>query len=766
MDTERIPHPLTTLIGRTDLLAEVGSLLRDPAVRLVTLTGAGGSGKTRLALELADRAASDPSSTGPFILVSLADVATPDRVPLAILRRLGRSEDPGRSALSTIRDEIAERAAVLVLDNFEHVIDAAPHIATLLAGTPNLTILVTSRVRLRLRGEREVVVPPLTLSNRTRRASDSPIADSDAVQLFVERARQIRSSFALDTVSRSQVIEICERLDGLPLAIELAAARLNVLSVTQLRERLSGRLDLLGDGPRDLPARQQTMRAAIAWSIDLLSDQERQVLATLAVFVGGFSLTAAEAVGPADQDVFPVIASLVEKSLVRRIDRDEDVAEMSPRFALLETIRTFALELLHATSTEPDVRRRHAGFVLGIAKAAETGLVDRDHVAWLDRLETEADNIRAALRWTIDHQESDLARRIGGSLWLWWCLRGALHEGRSWLGLILALPSGSDADADLAKVLTGAGALAELQGDDDSAEGLLDDAISRAVFVGDHRTDAMARLFRGLVAFDRGDLGATRSYAEASLDAFTRLDDSWGTALALAELGMVDLRAGDGNRASERLIRSRDLFRAFGVTWGVAMTTANLGLTALERHDFRRCEALLIEALALFHTVGDRWGTAMYLDSLARAAREDGRLERAATLFGAHAALCEAIGVGVKPLYLGGYHWNIESAREGLGDQRFSHAFAMGHGMSIEQTIAYAAAPRSNDPALTSNAVLSPREIDVLRLITRGQSDRQIAETLFISVRTVSTHASSIFAKLAVGSRTAAATAALTRGLI
>lgn len=766
MDTERIPHPLTALIGRTELLAEVGSLLRDPSVRLVTLTGAGGSGKTRLALELADRAGRDPSSDAPFILVSLAEVSTPDGVPLAILRSLGRLEDPGRAALSTIRDEMAERASVLVLDNFEHVIEAAPHIAMILAGAPNLTILVTSRVRLRLRGEREVVVPPLALPSRGRRASEPTIADSDAVQLFVERARQIRSSFVLDPVSRTQVIDICERLDGLPLAIELAAARLNVLSVTQLRERLSGRLDLLGDGPRDLPARQQTMRAAIAWSVDLLSEQERQVLATLAVFVGGFSLTAAETVGPADQDVFSVIASLVEKSLVRRIDRDEDDSEESPRFALLETIRTFALELLHASSTEPVVRRRHAGFVLGLAETAETGIVGRDHAAWLDRLETEAGNVRAALRWTIDHHESDLARRIGGSLWLWWGLRGALHEGRRWLGMILALAADAGTDANMAKVLTGAGALAELQGDDDAAESLLDDAIARAVFIGDHRTSAMARLFRGLVAFDRGDLGATRSYADASLDAFTRLNDSWGTALALAELGMVDLRDGDGNRASERLVRSRDLFRAFGVTWGVAMTTANLGLTALERHDFRRCESLLIEALALFHTVGDRWGTAMYLDSLARAAREDGRLERAATLFGAHAALCEAIGVSVKPLYLGGYHWNIELAQDGLGDQRFSDAFAMGRGMSIEQTIAYAAAPQSNDSAPSSTAALSPREIDVLRLITRGQSDRQIAETLFISVRTVSTHASSIFAKLAVGSRTAAATAALTRGLI
>jgi len=315
-------------------------------------------------------------------------------------------------------------------------------------------------------------------------------------------------------------------------------------------------------------------------------------------------------------------------------------------------------------------------------------------------------------------------------------------------------------------VLTGAGALAELQGDDDAAEILLDEAMALAVTVDDHRTAAMAGLFRGLVAFDRGDLAATRAYADASLDAFVRLSDSWGSALALAELGMVALREGEQDRAISLLMRSRDLFRSFGVTWGVGMTTANLGLAALDRRDYPRCEALLIEALALFHTVGDRWGIAMYLDSLARAARESGKLERAATLFGAHAALCESIGVSVKPLYQSGYRWNIESAREGLGDQSFAVAFAAGRSMSVETTIAFAAQPPSSGATLPEGPNLSPRELDVLRLITRGQSDRQIADTLFISARTVSTHASSIFAKLAVGSRTAAATAALTRGLI
>jgi predicted ATPase len=447
-----LPEQLTSFVGREAELAEVRRLL--DRTRLLTLTGAGGSGKTRLALDVAAQLLGE-FGDGAFF-VDLSSVTDPVLVPAVVARALRVPELPGRPILESLRDHLRDKELLLVVDNFEQVAEAGAVLEELLTTAPGVKVLVTSRVALALRGEQELVVPPLQLPHPQRLADADAVGRSEAVRLFVERAQAVRPEFRLTDQNAPAVAEITARLDGLPLAIELAATRTRVLTPEQMLPRLQQRLSMLTSGARTLPDRQRTLRDAIAWSYDLLEEAERRLFARLSVFAGGWTLESAEAVCDPEGlglDALDGLASLVGQSVVVRTEP----AEGQPRFSMLETIREFGQERLAEDGDLEQVRRRHAEHFLDPALAAEPHLTGADQGEWLDRCDLEQANLRAALRWAADAGQADRAQEAAGALWRFWQQRGHLTEGRRRLEELLALPLGREPTPARAKALAGAG---------------------------------------------------------------------------------------------------------------------------------------------------------------------------------------------------------------------------------------------------------------------------------------------------------------------
>jgi predicted ATPase len=614
-------------------------------VRLLTLTGPGGVGKTRLGVQVAADLSADFADG--VVFVSLAALSDATLVAASIAQAVEVKEVGGQALAATLQEALQDQQLLLLLDNFEQVLAAAPLVAELLAGCLQLKVLATSRAPLRVQGEQEFAVLPLALPAPTPLPDPEALAQVAAVALFLQRAQDIKPNFALSAQNAGAVVEICRRLDGLPLALELAAARVRLFPPPALLARLSSRLTLLVGGPRDVPARQQTLRATLDWSYSLLTAAERTLFARLAVFVGGRTLEAIEAVcnPQGDLDVLEGMESLVEKNLLRQ----EEGVGGEPRLVMLETIHEYARERLEASGEAEEVRRRHAEYFVALAEAAAPELTGPQQGAWLQRLEAEHDNLRAALAWSRQQAAWEVGLRLGGALWRFWFMHGHLSEGRRWLEAVLGGRGAAPAPAR-ATALNGA----------------------------------------GMLAYHQGDYGRATALYEEALALKRELGDKGGIAVLLNNLGEVAYAQGDYGRATVLYEESLALRRELSDKGGIALSLRNLGNVAYEQGDYGRARALHEESLALCREIGNKYNAAYCLEGLAAVVCAQGQPERGARLLGAAAALRAGIGTPLPPSERAAQERTVATARAALGEDAFAAAWAKGQTMPLEQAIAYA----------------------------------------------------------------------------
>ncbi len=734
-----LPSQLTPFIGREREVEKVQHRLLHPDIRLLTLTGPGGVGKTRLGLEVA-RQVRHQFADG-VCFVALAPISDPALVPSAIAQALGVKQGAGQSVTEALEQYLRERQLLLLLDNFERLLEAGPPIAQLLAACPRLKMLVTSRVILRLQREHVCEVPPLTLPAAGHQASPEQLGQYEGIRLFAERARASSSEFMITTENAPAVTELCRQLDGLPLAMELAAARVRLLPPDAMLARLGNRLALLTDGARDLPDRQRTLRATLDWSYDLLSVAERSLFARLAVFVGGWSLEAAEAVCNADDETEALhhMSALVNKSLVKQ---QADI-QHEARFTMLETVREYALERLEESGELERLRRRHAAYFLKMAEEAELALQGPLQAAWLDRLETEHDNFRAALSWSLTSQgDTEMGMRLTGALSHFWYVRG--HHSESRMRLQSALERSSDAITARAKVLFGAGQLAWFQGELVRANTLLKESLTLYRDLEDEAGAAYALLFLGRTAISQGDYGQGAALVEESLTLFHQQGNMWGSAWALIVLGAGALSEGSVDWAAATFEESLTLYKNLENMQGMALALIYLGRAAHMQGEVVRSNAILEESLALFKDLGDSRGVAEVLLELGRVARAQGNYmrslklcresldlshklgdksyvafcltalagviqatgdaRRAARLFGAAQGLLESLGAVLDPSGSLEYSNDLAAVRNQLGESAFEEARAAGEAMTVDQAVAYALEGEHNTGRQTTSA--------------------------------------------------------------
>ena len=758
-----LPRPLTPLVGRERQVAEVVGLLGHDDGRLVTLIGPGGVGKTRLAIAVAANAAElFPDGTW---FVDLAPLSDPALLLPTTARALGLRTD---AAVDGIAALVARRRCLIVLDNMEQIVEGAPSLLPLLESAPGLTVLVTSRVRLRVTGEQLYPVPPLDLPEVG--TSLSSTQQSAAVELFTRRARAVQPAFRLGPTSAFQVAEICRRLDGLPLAIELAAARTSMFSPTALLSRLDSHLAVLTDGARDLPARQRTMRATIGWSYALLSADQQTLLRRLAAYVGGFSLEAAEAVGaiePAVSDGPSALLGLIEQSLVRTL---EPTAE-EPRFGLLETVREFSLECLEAAGELQATRAALVDWVLSLGEQAARGMDDYPTQArWGAILDAELENLRTAVAAMAESgRHVDIVRLIGGTQ-EYWSQRTHHVQVLAWLDTSLRSDTGGDPIArvwahHLASISAGR------CGRPDVAIDHGRQAVRIARSTGDPLLTGIA-LFTLAVSWQFADHPAEALPLYREAIPFLRLAKAaiW-VGLTLSEIGDKMVLAGDAQGAIPVLDEALAVLREQSYRWGLAFA---LGHSGFAEHAVGRPSPAADrfgESFRLSAELGDdrlRQGAA---SGLAMVLKDLGRLEEAATLLGAVEASRAASGV-IRPVYVLHHGGLPELIVAELGQEAFDGAFEEGRGCPldrlVEEAVRLADAPpaRRTGPARSGAELLTAREEDVLRLVVAGRTDREIADELFVSPRTVNSHVSNLLGRLEVSNRAEAAAVAVRRGLV
>ncbi|HEY3365908.1 MAG TPA: tetratricopeptide repeat protein [Symbiobacteriaceae bacterium] len=787
-----LPVQLASFVGREREMADLKRLL-DKA-RLVTLTGTGGCGKTRLSLQVAGDVSGDYLDG--VWLVELAAIMDPARVEHAVASVLGVREESGRSPLAALTDHLRAKHLLLVLDNCEHLIGACALLAdTLLRECPGLRILATSREALRIDGEVVWRVPGLSLPSLKPLTSVADLMKYEGVCLFLERAKTADPTFSLDPRNAAAVVQVCHRLDGMPLALELAAARLNVLSVETIAQRLDDRFRLLTGGSRTAIPRHQRLSAAVDWSYELLAEPERTMWHRLSVFAGSFSLAAVEAICSEDHtpsaDLLELMFALVNKSLVMV---DESHGEV--RYRLLETIRQYGEDRLMESGEEVHWRQQHLHWYLALAERTQQELGGPGQSAALEQLEQEHDNLAAAMRWAVESGEAEMGLRLAMALFRFWSVRGHVSEGRRWLAQML---SGAPArTAPRVQALIRAGSLAWEQGDYDEAGALCQEALGIARELGDERVSAEMLDTLGAVALEQGDTERALALFEESQTRWRDLDDQGSLASTLNNLATLLGRQGEYSRAVTLFDEALSLGLRLGDRQQVAWVLNNLGFMLIDRDDHERARALLEEALTISRQLGDKRGVARSLqgrgtlaglqgdfteatallqeglsldwglmnkramvtaiESLARFSGAQGQMEQAARLFGTADHVRDRMGLKELPVSLRRRADQIEAlntVRSALGQAVFAKIYAEGHAMTLEQVIQYALqtptpSDRSPDGDPGNGGVLSARELEIARLVARGFTAREIARQLHLSHHTVKKHEENVRSKLNV----------------
>src|SRR5215208_4936398 len=797
-----LPLARTSFVGRERETLQVKRLLA--MTKLLTLTGAGGCGKTRLALKVAS------DLVGAYLegawLVDLAPLSEGELVPQAVAQALGVPEQPGRPLTATLEDALRSRKMLLVVDNCEHLIEAVVGLVdSLLDSCPKLRVLATSRERLNAAGEVAWVVPCLTVPYSRQEAYPPPELEGyESVRLFVDRANQRDPFFELTLRNGQAVAQVCRRLEGIPLAIELAAGRMGMLSAEQLASRLEDFLKLLTGGLTADP-RHRTLRATLEWSHELLSEPERMLFRRLSVFTGGWILEAAEEVcsgeGIEQGDVLEVLSELVDKSLVVAGAGEQGV----PRFRMLEPVRHYGQERLQESGTAEWVRERHAQYYLALAQEAEPELEGADQILWMDRLETEHDNLRAALSWALEGGEAELGLQLAGALRLFWVGRSHYSEGRRWYEE--GLKRGHSTSQQVrANALFGAGFFTVSLGDLELARECLEDGLVLYRQIGDRRGAANCARFLGWISFElgdwerakalfeealplaresgsirdtcnalsmlaymaacRGDVKRAQALGEESLAIAREAGDTTSVAFASQYLAVTAMLSGDYERAQTLFEATLEMTRITGNRKGQAISLNNLGLVALCRGDYARAAKLSSESLKLSEEGLDHQVLTWSLDTLAAVCGQRRYVGRAARLWGAAEVLREASGFSQPPDDERVLEPFLKDARSRLDEATFQAAWEEGRAMTEEQAVEYALSEEEEQNARTLDAVpeeqprpdepterLTPREQELALLVGRGLTNRQIAQELSISEHTVASHVRKILKKLELRSR-------------